>query len=334
MDRTELHGINRVSKKDPAYVAAVVRQLPQKNDLKDQRIVKIIRDELIVTPWARDAFSAIKGQQVDYLRDMLANLNEPYVHEATQAELGWVAGRLNSQVVEGQEIIDRLPPGEPVLIATNHIGTFKEGAIDPRGELGVNIENFDLMFPYPLYAAPLYPVAQVLEDNLYYTGFEFPLEFGEIYEAAGFIPIRPPLPETEGNRTKELEDLVKDSIVKRPNSAIIHFPEGGTSGKRNERGPYDLGEYKTGIFVVAAHLGVPILPVAQYFNPEKGFELGVFEPIRLGTRTTREEFEAMAREVQNQHQSWLNQKKHTPRETRMIFEREKTWNLIPENAVA
>jgi hypothetical protein len=57
------------------------------------------------------------------------------------------------------------------------------------------------------------------------------------------------------------------------------YPEGGTSGKRNEGTPYDLDNFHSGTLVVAAELGLPILPVTQKLNPESGMELRISEPI-------------------------------------------------------
>lgn len=314
MDREESLPMSTTTldKKDPEYVAAVVKQLPQRDDSQDQRIIRVIHDELVTTPWARTSFDTVRKGQINYLRDMLAHIDEPtYIHQATQEQLAIISNILKSHIVEGQEILERLPKEQPVLIATNHLGTFKEGAIDPHKELGVDIPGFDLMFPYPLYAAPLYPIAKALDDNLYYIGFEFPIEFGRIFESAGFVSIRPPLPGIESSRTQELTDSIRENIASRPNTAIIHFPEGGTSGKRNEKGPYDLGEYRKGIFVVAASLNLPILPVAQRFHPDRGFELGVFEPVRLTPETSKDGFERIAQSVRDTHQAWLNQRKST-----------------------
>ena len=66
----------------------------------------------------------------------------------------------------------------------------------------------------------------------------------------------------KARRIEEMVTAIKEKMKTHPNSAIIHFPEGGTTGKRSNSGLYDLEDFKTGIFVLAAQLGVPVVPVA------------------------------------------------------------------------
>lgn len=307
--KTEVDMAN-INKDDPSYTAATVRQLPSESDEKERRIRELARETFLTTPWAKEAFSAVDGFQLEYLRDMLSHVDDPdYIHTQSQTGLEHIAELLKAHISEGAENLDKLPKGKPVFLAVNHLGTFKLSKVNPQVDLGSEIPGYDLMYPYLLYAAPLYEVAKKLQDNLYYTGFDFPAQFGKIFDSAGFVPIIPPMEGVEESRTGDLADTMSEKIAEHPNAAIIHFAEGGTTGKRSGKGLYDLEEFKTGIFVIASQLGVPVLPVAQYFNPEKGFELRVFEPIQIEAGMDREGFQKIAEQARQQEQAWLDSKR-------------------------
>jgi hypothetical protein len=298
-----------MNRTDPKYVEALVAKKPHKDDPKEQRIANLIREQVLQEPWARDAFAKIGDIQTSYMHEMLADLPRPdFVHERTQQALTEISGLLNSTIVEGQENLDKLPKGQSVLVATNHYGAYKLLGMDPQQELGINIEGYDFIYPYLMYFAALKPVAESLADNLYYVSDDFPLDFGTIHREAGFINVPPKqiggvLTE---NRTKMLEEQTGSVIESHPHAAIVNFPEGGTSGKYSGLGPYALDHFNTGGYFVAAHLGIPIIPVAQYFNPQKGFELRVFEPLNLDPNCMRDDLLKIGEANKQEMQEWLN----------------------------
>lgn len=294
------------NKKDPAYVRAVVQHLPRLDDPQEQRMMGLAQKEFATTDWARNAFSDVRAEQIAYLKDALNHLDDPsHIHDRTQEVIAKVAQVTGTRIASGQEELATLEKGKGVLIMTNHPATFKLGGINPKTELGINIPDFDLVYPSPIFISPLYPVARELGDNLYFSSLEYPLELGDVHESAGFMTVRP----VEQGRTQELQNAVGKLIQEHPNAAIVHFAEGGTTGKRNGGQVYDLEEFSTGGLVIAAKNRIPVVPAPHYFNPESGFETGVFKPINLDPNGSREYFEGISNQMRAEMQNWLNVRK-------------------------
>ena len=86
------------------------------------------------------------------------------------------------------------------------------------------------------------------------------------------------------NRTQKLIDDVNRLMIDHK-SVVVMYPEGGTSGKRNEGGPYDLDIFHKGAFVVA-NISISLsCPLSQFFNSKSGFEIDVLEPIQADAIT-------------------------------------------------
>jgi len=302
------------NRRDPEYVQAVVQHLPRLDDPQEQRMIELAQKEFSTTDWAREAFRQVRAEQVGYLRDALDHLDNPdYIHDRVQEVIAKVSEATHTRIVSGQEKLEGLEKGKPVLIMTNHPATFKLGGINPRVELGINIPNFDLVYPSPIFISPLYPVARQLGNNLYFSSLEYPLELGDVHEASGFMTVRP----VEKGRTQELQDAVGRLIQEHPNAAIVHFAEGGTTGKRNGGQVYDLEEFSTGGLVIAAKNRIPVLPAPHYFNPESGFETGVFKPISLDPNGSREYFDQITSQMKAQMQEWLSSRKASVNSSKM-----------------
>lgn len=292
----------------PNYIKAVVEKKPHADDPKDIRIREIIENEFLQEPWARKAIDRIRQQQIDYLRGVVLGVNDPeHVDDATQEIIKKISAEMHSTIEEGGENLDRIPKGSPVLIMTNHLGTYKLTGINPQRDLGEGVDiydGYDFMYPYPMYFAALSPVAEKLGDKLSYSSDDFPGVYGKVHTEAGFIHV-PPASLVSG-RTEALIQQTGELIHKQPNTAVVNFPEGGTSGKYNEAGPYDLLDFRTGGYVIAAQLGMTVLPVAQYFDPHQGMRLRVFEPLSLPPNTDREHYQQLAHQHQAEMQQWLN----------------------------
>ena len=296
----------KIDRRDPEYVQSVIGNLSSKDDPRDQRMAKLAREEFCSTDWAEDAFDRVRRKQVEYLKDALSHLGESgYIHDRTQEVIANLSKTTKSKIVSGQEELSELDKGKSVLIMTNHPATFVLGGINPRIELGIDVENFDLVFPSPLFIAPFHPVAEVLGDNLYFTSSEYPLDLGIIHESAGFMTVRP----VKSGRTQELMQAVLRLIGNHPNAAIVHFAEGDMTGKANEGQLYDLGEFRTGGLVIAAEASIPVLPVAQYFNPGTGFEIGVLKPIKIDPDGSRDYFKETASNMRLEMLTWLDARK-------------------------
>jgi hypothetical protein len=290
----------------PEYIARILDQKSQ-SDPKELAIREKIAAQVLQEDWVRSSFSEIRLRQIDYLKDMVAHAgNIEYVHATTQEFLKEIAERTRANIVEGIELLAAIPQGSPVLIATNHFGAYKLCGVSPKDDIGVAIPGYESMYPYPMYFAPLSPVAEALGDNLYYASNDFPGVFGQIHSDAGFIHV----PALAESKTAALVDQAGAAIAKHRNAAIVNYPEGTTSGKPTGLGPYDLNPFKTGAYVIASQLNIHIVPVAQYFSPHKGFELKVFEPFIPG-KTDRSGYEAYAQKNHTEMQVWLDSRKNT-----------------------
>lgn len=310
---------NIMGKDDSKYVKAVIDQWPKPDDPKEQRIVGEIRKRFFSSGWAKDIFNRLRDIQIDHLKDSLSHLeNSTYIHDETQNLLAKLADIAKAKIVEGKENIDALSKGKAVLIVTNHLGSYKLNSLTPEElkNIGVNGPVLPIFYPFPLYFASMMPVARELENNLYEASFEYPGEIKEIYRASGSIEVPPPVEAKNlhqehqaRGRAPILIDSTKELIRKHPNSAIVSFPEGGTTGKRNGMGPYDMEKFRGGSFLIASEAGIPVLPVVQYFNPESGFELKVFSPIFPEAGKSKDYYQRIAKESSDKMQPWLDQKK-------------------------
>lgn len=273
---------------------------PDQTTDQERRIVSAITQEMLKTQWAKKTFAKARDLMKDYFKASLENLESPrIIHDSTQVILKELSDIFQTRIVEGEDNLEKVQKNLPAFVVTNHLGTYKLTAIKPE-ELGISMPT-EVIHPFPMFYASLFPVAQKLGDNLYEAAYPYEQPIRKVQEAAGSIIV----PAGEGVLQAAM-DNTRQTMSRYANGLFAIFPEGGTSGKRNNGGPYDLERFHTGPFVIAAQLGVPIVPVAQYFNPDSGFELAVFPPIRLAKNTTKEQFAQVASETQQQMQKWLN----------------------------
>lgn len=286
-----------------------------KDTSEERRILELLRDNLVSTEWAQDTFGDIRNLLVDYYKDSLLNIQDRrYIHDKTQELLSKIAARGNAKISSGQEHLDDIPKASPVFLLTNHLGIYKLAIINPRQELGLDDTGVDGMYCLPIFHASNKPVADALGDNLYIGAFEFPGKIGEIQKAAGGVIIRLEREEElekefKGETIEGIDHLItqtRNFIEQHPNGALSVLPEGKTSGKERGISPYDLAAFKTGAFVVAARLNIPILPVSQYFDPNTGFEVVVHEVIHLSPDLSREQFREVADSTREKMQQALD----------------------------
>lgn len=298
----------KLDRTSPSYTESVVKKKSQ-IDPKETAIREKIAECVLQESWSKEAFETIRTTQKKYLEDMVSHADdEEYVHQRTQSALKELSSLTRCQVEEGSEYLEAIPRGTPVLLMTNHFGAYKLTGLRPKEDLGVDIPDYDAIYPYPMYFASLYPVAQKLGDGLYYSSEDFPLVFGKIHSNAGFIHVPPAAIQVEGGRTAYLVEQTRNALRRHPHSAITNFPEGGTSGKYSGLSPYDLDQFKTGGYVIAAQLGLHVVTVGQYFDPKEGFRLKVFEPF-VPELAEKAEFESMAERDRARMQAWLDQKR-------------------------
>lgn len=301
-------GMDYIQRQSKSYIDAVIKKKSQ-DDPKEMEIRRKTADSILREPWANEAFYRIREIQIEYLKEAVAHVANPeFIHRSTQETIREIASLLRTHIVEGSDLLAKIPKRSPVLIATNHLGAYKLCGIKPKEDVGVEIPGYDAMYPYLMYFAALAPIADALEDNIYYVSEDFPGVFGNIHSEAGFIHIPPASISIEGGRTDFLTKQTAYAINKHSNSAIVNLPEGGTSGKYSNLGIYDLDPFKTGGYVVAAKLGIHIVPVAQYFDKDDGMQLRVFEPF-IPLEGSRESYEPFAAKNRADLQMWLNEKK-------------------------
>lgn len=286
---------------------------PRKNDPLEQAIRQKITTQAYSTERGRAMFAQVDGIQVDYFKDALNNLTSPnIIHDGTQKVLTDIAKATHSEIVEGKEVLDSLPKESPIMIVANHYGGFKLVMIE-QSRLGLSLgtDKIDDIPPFPSYFAAFKPAADALGDNLYDAHLELPGPLLTIQEDAGLLVV----PEDNG-AFPEIKRRTQGIISAHENSMLVIFPEAGTSGKRNNGGPYDLDAFHGGSFAIAEELGIPIVPMGQFFNPNKGFEIKVFEPVSLkdapgvdNMEVRRAYFAQVAIETRAKMQAWFDVKK-------------------------
>lgn len=299
-------------KDDPRYIAATIKQLPGLGDPKERRIIDVLRRDLLSTDASRMMFGKLREVVIGNWRDAFAHLAHPnYVHDVTQKGAKVAAEVANCTIVEGSESkLDQLGTGQPVMIVSNHLGTFKLVTMTPEDlkAAGINHEVPSIYYPYLTYFMPFKPVAEKLGDNIYMASYEQPGKLADLFRATGGIDVPPS--EFAPERTETLVEFTRQLIAEHPNTALVVFPEGRTMGKISGGQIYDLQDFRTGAYVIASQVGMPILPVGQYFDVNKGgFDTKIFDPINVESGKSKEYYQEAANTTKAAIQAWLDSKK-------------------------
>lgn len=267
------------------------------NDPLEMRIRGIIRDLVESNPFGADAMATARELQKAYFINSLSNLGHPKeIYRDTQELLKRIAILTNSRIVEGMEILDRLPSGKPVFIVLNHFGINKLTTLPPK-EIGLEDIEVEEIYPFPMYYAAMQPIADKLAVNLSEAHLILPgQKLTALQEAAGLIVI----PE-EKDKFNVIKQRTFSVINANPKVSMVIFPEGRTSGKSNNGGPFDtINYFHSGVWGIATELAkdglvVPILTAYQYWNPANGFEVGVVNMDLPKPDTTVDEQKALAK---------------------------------------
>lgn len=301
-----------LTKDDPRYIQATIDQLPGLGDSRERRIIEVMKEEILVTDASKETFSQLEDDVKSNWQKAYDRLGDPVVvrrifQEGTQSS----AKIAKVNIEEGEELVKSLNPKNPLMIVSNHLGTFKLISMLPeelkqRGVAGQQLPS--IYYPFVTYYMPFQPIAERIGNGIYEASFEQPGKLGQLFREAGNIDV-PPQPFAQ-DRVDTLTNDTKDLISNAPNSALVVFPEGGTTGKRSNGRIYNLEKFHKGAFVIAAKLGMPILPVAQYFDIQRGgFDLRIFEPFSLDQSVTVDEIDEAASNTQGKMQEWLDTKK-------------------------
>lgn len=246
--------------------------LTRQPDTKDPQEIRIRAqlENLLTTGWSKKAIEESTSLQITFLKSSIEHRS---VRKSYENLLKALSETLKSHIVTGEENLDKIKNPNHIIIVTNHFGSAKLTRISTIS-LGIDSSMEDIE-PFPIRPAPFEIIAQKLDSQIFECAVELPKPFLSIQGASGVIT----LPTSGENRTQQLVEKVKSVNQNFPKSIVVMYPEGGTSGKRNEGTPYDLDNFHSGTLVVAAELGLPILPVTQKLNPESGMELRISEPI-------------------------------------------------------
>ena len=311
-----------LDKDDPRYIAACVAHVPQLSDPNEVEITKVMEGEILSTPLARNMVEEVRRVIRENWQDLYAHRKDPsYVHAKNQEGTAEVARITNATIVSGQEHLQELEKGKPVFFSANHFGFFKLVGFKPEDlrDLGFDGKHAvpDIYYPPIPFYARFYRGERELVDDIYMAAQEEAGTLGELSRATGSIDVPPPpnmFPGFEGVKEGESAGrvgILTESTIKffkeHPNSALVVFPEGGTTGKRNGGNTRELGRFHAGLFAIAATLELPVVLLAHRFNPNKGFEISVAGVVRLGKNSTREEIQGGADRARGATQAAFDQ---------------------------
>lgn len=251
----------------------LARQLT--NTSQDQAIREKL-NSLLSTESSKLMVKNARAKLEDFMSFSLKNTdNERIVHQKYVQLLPELAKTFKSHVASGEDNLKDLKEKKGVIVVSNHLGLGVLTIIDNQeGKYSVPLKEF-AGFPVRLSALNL--LSEKLEKPLFETAIELPEPLLAIQKATSTITV--PIDGT--GRTQKLIENTSLIISEKDGAIVVMYPEGGTSGKRNNGGPYDLDEFHSGAFVVAQNLNLPILPVCQVLNPQNGLELHILKPIDL-----------------------------------------------------
>lgn len=252
----------------------ITRQ-PNNGDPQEIRIRSIL-DNLASTDESKAIVKELTSLQANFLKKGLTNPESGAEIELNYRKLlQQLAETSKTHIVSGLENLSKLDNTKHFIIATNHFGSAKMTRII-TSELGIDIPIAEIE-PFPIRHAPFIAMEKITGNKIFECAVELPEPFLKIQKASEIIII----PSSGEGRTQKLIDSIVECNKEEDKTAIVMYPEGGTTGKRNMGGAYDLDEFHSGTLVIAAKLGLSILPVCQIFDPNEGIKLIILEPIVL-----------------------------------------------------
>lgn len=281
--------------------AATARQ-PQANDEKEIGIRERLVKTVLTTEFSRKTVNLFSKTQQSFFEEAFNDLGgkESTILNSYLETINKLNEYGQTKIISGSENLHDLQGNRGVIIITNHLGMSKLCRIDNKNRsFPVNLDEFE---PFLIRHAPLVEIAKKMEFNIHESAVELPQKLSDIQKACQVVVVQA----SGSNRTEKLIDDC-NKIFNSGKQLVVMYPEGGTSGKRNSGGPYDMDEFHTGAFVVAAQTGVPILPVTQYFNPETGYELDIFQPISV-KNNDREYLQELIETSRTEMQQVLNRR--------------------------
>jgi len=278
------------------------------NNPKEIAIRSRIQNLLLQHSWIDEAFTQVTKLQQEHLHQAVDHIRageHKQIHHISQRIFSKVSQLFKSHVASNEDevLLSSIERNGPVIFTTNHLGLYKLCGIETN-TFDVLISGYPRIYPYWAYSAGLYPLANLAGMNLTYVSNQFPGIFHDIHQASGFVHV--PFFDEKGIYCA-VEAQVLEIIEKTPNTAIVYFPEGTTSGKPNESDPYHLAPFRRGAYALASNLELPRVLVGQFFHPHEGLILKVLDvsrvPLTHEPKITCAEF---AKRDQLVMQEWLD----------------------------
>ena len=104
------------------------------------------------------------------------------------------------------------------------------------------------------------------ESHFSIVSMEYVQPFSKLVRLTGGIVVPEKSPRKYENIREEAKAIIESSIEEGKTPIFIIFPEGGTSGKRNEGSPYSLTEFKNGYSRLSFDLNIPVIRLITYFD--------------------------------------------------------------------
>lgn len=279
-----------------------IREQPRANDPQEERIRGLLEKEFS-TDFARSEIKRLKTLQSDFIDK---NLGKDSEVRPEYLELLSELAPVNQIIVDGREYLEELPD-IGFVVATNHLAMPKATRI-ATSEL-TSLENVkglpEEIEPWPVrLAGAAGAIGQRFSHHEIAIALPAPLD--ELQKACGGV-VLPAIKPAEGRFAYMLEKV--GEIFKREKNACVYtYPESGSTGKRGGGGLYGVEkeEFHTGFIRLAQALGVPVVLVAQAFNPNKGFETKILEPFSIDKNAGNEEIQQKTIESQSRLQEALD----------------------------
>lgn len=165
--------------------------------------------------------------------------------------------------------------------------------------------------PFPLRKAAIFKTLYLIFGKNNITPHEvhmrYPYPFDEIQRDCGIVTLRLDKDNQYIKLEKNMDTMFSASHKRRKIPIVIISPEEGTSGKRSpSQNPYELGEFRTGFAVYAAHRQALIMPIVQIVGEGAEFYTHILKPIEPPNMITQESIREFTEEIRMSMQNKIN----------------------------
>lgn len=276
-----------------------IREQPNSSDPQEAAIRKLICKEFS-SDFAKQEIAKMRELQLDFIAENISLDHDPHsVRNAYLDLMLKLAASLSE--VKGRKIIDSLP-STGFVVATNHLAMPKATRF-LKTDLQILLSranlNLDLLpdeiEPFPIRMAA---ITKALKPK--FAGYEIaialPSPIDNLQRESGVVTISP----TAGGRFEKMVDDVTKIFSEGTNSFVVTYPESGSTSKRGGGGLYGVAqeEFHTGFARLARQLRIPIVPIAQAFNPNQGFLIEILPTLMVPESADENWLSLKSKEVQ------------------------------------